>query len=330
MTFDRRTVPVDRQAAFIVAARACAVRMIAEATSLRASVVVLETCERFEVYADSTLAGTMRDGVGAAARELVRDVDVPSRWLSGRAAVRHLYCVASGIDSRIVGEPHILGQVRRALAGAIAQGTCAGELRRVVEGAVQCGRLVRRDVQFSAGRAGYAEQAAEVIASRTAARGRHRVCVIGTGALARAAAVALRRHPSLDRVIVGRHEDRVRALAAAVGAAAASLDALAAGEIAADAVLSAIDPLRPVVSLDVLRRAGASLAVDLGALPAIESSENVAGIELLRLSAFGSPHASDDAIARAETHIDRELNRFSRSCMRARRHLLPRLALVAT
>jgi len=76
--------------------------------------IVLSTCERFEVY-----ALCRRDDVGAVAGAIGHHIgnSVGLERRVGEAAVAHLFSVASGLDSRLIGEPHILGQVSRAAAG---------------------------------------------------------------------------------------------------------------------------------------------------------------------------------------------------------------------
>lgn len=110
--------------------------------------VVLTTCNRVEVYADADngdVSGTHNTLVKAIAAETdlpYATVDGTFRLLGADATVRHLFEVASGLDSAVVGEREIAGQVRRALVEAREAGTATGPLVRLFEGATRAAKDV--------------------------------------------------------------------------------------------------------------------------------------------------------------------------------------------
>src|SRR5262249_32840765 len=113
---------------------------------------VLSTCNRSEVYA---VAGADDVELPSFARRLAREegdeaVDAYLFSLTGEAAVRHLFEVAAGIDSQMVGEPQILGQVREAFASARASGSLGAVLDRLFQRALEVGKRVRSETEIGA------------------------------------------------------------------------------------------------------------------------------------------------------------------------------------
>lgn len=110
--------------------------------------VVLATCNRVEVYADaddgdvSRTHNTLVKAIAAETDLPYATVDGTFRLLGADATVRHLFEVASGLDSAVVGEREIAGQVRRALVEAREAGTATGPLVRLFEGATRTAKDV--------------------------------------------------------------------------------------------------------------------------------------------------------------------------------------------
>ena len=170
--------------------------------------VVLATCNRFEVYVD-TVAPPEADGsapacareatVAAVARASGLSVDAVARSLqtrTGPAVARHLFTVASGLDSMVVGEREVAGQVRRALARARSDGTTSPALERLFQSASSASRAVGARTGLGAtGRSvvGVAlEMTAEELASQGLELAGARVLLVGTGSYAGASLTALR------------------------------------------------------------------------------------------------------------------------------------------
>ncbi|HET7422232.1 MAG TPA: hypothetical protein VFJ92_01650, partial [Gemmatimonadales bacterium] len=129
------------------------------------SAVLLSTCNRCEVYwtGEHDLGQWFEDF--ARARGAGRHHAVTR--LDGSAAVRHLYTVAAGLDSQILGEREILGQVRRAYQAARSAGTSDRVLDAVFVGALTAGRRVRRETLLGRHPASVSSAAVDVAASAT-------------------------------------------------------------------------------------------------------------------------------------------------------------------
>jgi len=111
--------------------------------------MIVSTCNRVEVVANADdkddAATTIRQFLSGYHRCDLRDYESYFYWHRQRDAVRHLFRVASSLDSMILGEPQILGQIKQAFLIAQAAGTLKGTLHDVINQALAVGRRVRRE-----------------------------------------------------------------------------------------------------------------------------------------------------------------------------------------
>jgi glutamyl-tRNA reductase len=193
--------------------------------------VVLATCHRVEIYevADEPAA------------------DGESEVLVNEAAARHLFRVASGLDSAIAGEPQILRQVRAAYA-APTQGLHP-RLRRTFERAMHVGRAIRRATALGVVQRSVGSLAVDHVMRALARPARATVLVIGAGEMGKLAVRALARRVG-EVIVANRDVDRAAAVAAQNGASWCALDGVPLALARADAVISAADSRG-----EVLRRA---------------------------------------------------------------------------
>ena len=236
--------------------------------------VILSTCNRLEFYLLSPDEGTALARV-AAYLETARGI--PARRLaghlycrSGEAAVEHLMRVAGGLESMILGEPQILGQVSRAYAEARDAG-CAGPLlSHLFAAALRCGKRAHSETEIGAHTASLSHAAADLLADRLP-RG-SRVLVVGAGEMAALAAQAVRDHAVGELTFVNRSQGPADALAARFGGHVEPWSRLRDALIETDAVVSATGAPHVVITADdvvaalAARRGRELLLVDL-ALP---------------------------------------------------------------
>lgn len=156
--------------------------------------VVLSTCNRVEIYAESTAPERARDEIVAVlARELGLVPDAADAELSvchDADAARHLFAVACGLESMIIGDEEISGQTRHALHRALAEGTDSPDLVRLFRHAATVSRTVRR--RTGLGGTGRSIMGTALTRAETnRAAGERSALIIGTGAYARVAAAAV-------------------------------------------------------------------------------------------------------------------------------------------
>ena len=200
-----------------------------------AECAALSTCNRTEVYAVCEDAGA---GTEAAARELVAASRISAAELRcahyahhDEHAAAHLFRVAAGLDSMVLGESDVQGQVRAAAELAREEDTLGPLLRGLFRQAVAAGRRVRRETSIACGATSLSSVAVGIALRHHPDLGRRRVLVIGAGRMAAATGHALRRHGAHDVVVANRTPSAARELAAELGGRATGLDALA-GELA--------------------------------------------------------------------------------------------------
>ncbi len=183
--------------------------------------VALCTCLRVEAYL------AVNDPVRCAeavARNVSARAGIPQASLEGRlavrmdrAAVRHLFSVAAGLESMIVGERQILDQLRDAWERERVPGALDPCLDRLFQHAVATGKRVRRDTGIARGGRSVGDTAADLVARNASDLGEAAVAIIGAGAVARATAVALGRRGARRFAVVNRSRDARAALAADLG-----------------------------------------------------------------------------------------------------------------
>jgi glutamyl-tRNA reductase len=281
--------------------------------------LLLSTCNRCELYWWGPADGE------AWFLSLARDRQVSNIRLQrchGMAAVRHLFLVSSGLDSQILGESEILGQVRRAYDAARAAGTTTRELDLIFSAALSTGRRVRRDTLV--GRHPNSVSSASIELGRQYLGGyRARdVVVLGAGEAAEGALRALQSERPSRVTMLTRDPGKGRALAQAWGADMAGWEELNPELQRADLLLVATASPVPVVTAAQLRRAAASragrrlLVMDLAVPRNVEpAARDVEGIELLDLDDLQRiccPAGGTDAgaLAEAEGIVEDELLRL--------------------
>ncbi|MGZ8468541.1 MAG: glutamyl-tRNA reductase [Gemmatirosa sp.] len=285
--------------------------------------LVLSTCNRVEVFvagpraaldgaADRVLA-FLADRAGVTADGLRAYAHVQA----GYAAARHLCRVAAGLDSVMLGETQIVGQLKRAADEARADGTLGGTLQRLTCMALAAGRRARARLAPAIGPTSVAQAAVRAVGGTPALEGRT-VVVLGAGETA-AEVMRLIEHAGARRLVVAnRSADRAVALAARHGAEVAPWDARGAALAAADVILACTGAPLPVVTREQLAGDGAAtrgprLIVDLGVPRNVEPEvSELPGVALWDVDALvGTPGTARDA-EEAEAEAARWAERYER------------------
>jgi len=266
-------------------------------------VMMLSTCNRVEVYAVvdafhgglSAIGAVLAEHSGLTMGELTKHAYV--RY--SEAAVEHLFAVTSGLDSAVVGEQQVLGQVRRAYAAAEAHQTVGRVLHDLAQRALAVGKRVHSETSIDAAGASVVSVALDIAARRLAASGSaagrlsgldgRTAVVIGAGSMGALSAAHLVRAGVRHIHVVNRSLPRAQRLAQSiaeqgVSAQARTLDDLPAALAGADLVISCTGAVRPVVSLADVHHALAASARDELAAPLV-------------LCDLGMPRDIDPAVA---------------------------------
>jgi glutamyl-tRNA reductase len=230
-------------------------------TSDVAGTFVISTCNRVEIYAD---VDRFHGSVAAICELLSQYSGIPTQDLTGNLyvhyeerAVKHLLNVASGLDSMVVGEGQILGQVRTALNAAREHGTLGRALGDVGSAALRAGK--RAHAETGIDRAG-ASLVSVGIETAVAALGRpsltgQRVLVVGAGSMSSLAATTASRAGASRVTVANRTRGHADRLAAAVGGDTTDLAELPGAIADADLVISCTGASGLVITADLVRQA---------------------------------------------------------------------------
>ena len=221
--------------------------------------LVVSTCNRLEVYAEVTkfhggvqeVTERISARTGVAVDELAEHLYVHYE----DRAVQHLFSVAAGLDSMVVGEQQIIGQLRTSLQVAREEGGIGRSLGQLVEHALRTGKRAHTETGIdSAGRSIVSVGVGLALESLGAAEGL-RALVVGAGAMSSLAATVLQRRGVSDITVVNRTPERGERLASSVGGRAVTPDELAQELADADLLVSCTGAVGTVVSAAAIRGA---------------------------------------------------------------------------
>lgn len=214
--------------------------------------LLVSTCNRVELYT------ACDDAVGAieTARRYFRargDADV-DRYLyvhRGGDAVHHAFRVTASLDSMVVGEPQILGQVKDAFAAAEGVGTLGTVLGRCFTRAFAAAKRVRSETGIASGTVSVSSVAVDLARKIFGELRGRRVLLIGAGEMGEAAAKSLANQGS-ELVVVNRSPEKAEALAEACGGVARPYEQLTAELVRADVVITSTSSPRPILTTEVI------------------------------------------------------------------------------
>jgi glutamyl-tRNA reductase len=218
--------------------------------------VAISTCNRSEVYvvtsdalrAETVLLGLLAERGHIRPTELSRHVDSPRNC----DAARHLFRVVSGLESMVVGEAEVQGQVRRAYELALAAGTTGPLLNRLFGAALATGKRVRTETGLGASRTSVSSVAVQLAGETVGDLADREVVIIGAGETAELTAQALAAAGATSVFVANRRADRARALAARFGGRVGSLHDLPDQLAQADVVVTATSSPHHLLEAEVL------------------------------------------------------------------------------
>src|SRR5215204_6324254 len=228
---NHKTAPVEirERLAFNDAACADGLRRLVDGEIVREGLIV-STCNRVEILG-ATTSEQMEFGAGRLAQFLDRSGNLPPGYLekhlyqhTNEDAVRHLFRVASSLDSMVVGEPQVLGQVRHAYSIAVEAGTAGRVLNRLVHHTFRVAKRIRTETGIAASAVSISYMAVELGKKIFDSLKGCTVMLIGAGEMAELSARHLV-NAGVSRVIVAnRTEESARKLADEFGAKIIALE----------------------------------------------------------------------------------------------------------
>lgn len=219
--------------------------------------VILSTCNRTEIYG---LCSDQGESALLFLQHRAGSIPVgPHTYeFQGVAAARHLLKVACGLDSMVVGEPQILGQVRNAQEVAQESGRLGPVLARLFSQSLIAGKRARNETAIGRNAASFSYAGVEVTRSHLGGLAGKTLLLVGAGEMSELAAKTLRDNGIGEILVLSRTSQRARSLAERFGGLAVDSHSLAAALQRADVVISSTDSPRPIIRREIVEAAMAS------------------------------------------------------------------------
>jgi glutamyl-tRNA reductase len=290
--------------------------------------VVISTCNRTEVYlvvgdpvrAEGDVLGLLAQRAGIRPTELAEVIYSPRNC----DAARQLYRVTAGLDSMIVGEAEVQGQVRRAHETAARSGATGPFSNRLFAAALTTGKRVRSETDIGSSRVSIPSVAVDLAISVLGELAERHVVILGAGEMSELMASALAENGAGTVFVANRRADRALSLAQRFGGAVVGLEGLPEELVRADIVLSSTASPHPIVGREELEvvmreRGGRSLlfidiAVPRDIDPACGELEGVSLYDMDDLQAVVARNISsrEEEVPHAEEIVEQEIRRFAR------------------
>ena len=289
---------------------------------------MLSTCNRTEVYlvvgdpvrAESDVLGLLAGRAGIRPTELAEAIYSPRNC----DAARQLYRVTAGLESMIVGEAEIQGQVKRAHEAALAEGSTGPLSNRLFAAALTTGKRVRSETGIGSSRVSVPSVAVEHALSVLGSLQDRHVVIVGAGETSELTARALADQGAGTVFVANRHADRARSLAERFGGSVVGLERLPDQLLAADIVLASTSSPAPIVERDELelvmrqRDGRALLLIDIAVPRDIEAGcGELDGVSLYDIDDLQAVIARNldtraSEVPRAQEIVEEEIHRFAR------------------
>ncbi len=264
-----------------------------------AETVVVSTCNRTEVYVQ---AERFHDAFRDISDSLATLASIPSEDFGDHLyvhyddeAVEHLFHVAAGMDSAVLGEHEILGQVRRAWDQARSETSSGALLNLLFQRAIEAGKRVRNETTIGEATASLSHAAVSLVQDKVDDLSQKNVLLVGTGDLGSGVAAAIARTGVNELQVANRTQAKAVDAAAELSATIVDFDRLASALDQADVVISATGADRHVISVDDVSPRPkdrpllvVDIAVPRDVEPAVDDLANVETLVLTDLQTFAN------------------------------------------
>jgi glutamyl-tRNA reductase len=264
---------------------------------------ILSTCNRTEICGFADNARQLADLLSAEAmgdREAFLEMAYVKR---GSEAIEHLFLVAAGIDSQILGDYEIVGQIKQAVKFARAAGFVGPFLERLVNCVLQSSKAVKNQTELSGGTVSVSFAAIQYIRERHADLSDKRMLLIGIGKIGRNTCRNMVDYLGTRNItLMNRTEGKAAELAAETGVGYASMDRLAGLSATADIILVATNAEHPTLLRTHLEGKGEKLVIDLSIPCNVEKTAgDLPGVVLVNVDELSK--IKDETLQKREAEI---------------------------
>ncbi len=293
-------------------------RLLTEGIAREAAVI--STCNRFEIVSVGGEGGGLRRFFESLLELPEANRDALYQYTDA-SAVRHLYRVSASLDSMLVGEVQILGQVKKAYQRAIEMGSVGSHLHHLFQSAFHVAKKVRTHTDIAQNGVSLSYVAVRLSQQIFSDLSKTSVLIIGSGEMAELAALHLCSHGCRKIMVANRTVERAAELAERFGGLAVSLGDVDRALEDADIVIGSISIDRPILTSASVRSRGGSrplFLIDLGVprnfAPTLADVDNVYLYNIDDLAAIAAENKAlrDAAAKEAEIVIEYGLMQFER------------------
>ena len=237
---------------------------------------VLSTCNRTEIYAVANSAKQLADLLLKVCQGNEEAFSQVAYFKNGGAAIRHLFEVAAGLDSQILGDFEILGQIKMAVKQAKARGFIGAFMERLLNSVMQSSKAVKTNTALSGGTVSVSFAAVQYIKQTIENVSSRKIVVAGTGKIGRTTCKNLVHYLDTHNItLINRTYETADNLATALQLHAAHIENLADEVSGADIIIVSTNASEPVLLKQHLAGKGPKLVIDLSVPCNVEKDAGV-------------------------------------------------------
>lgn len=225
---------------------------------------VLSTCNRTEIYGFAANAEALIHSLCAQTQGSVETFKEIAYVKKGISAIEHLFDVGAGLDSQILGDYEIVGQLKQAIKFSKEKGFVGAYMERLINGVLQTSKQIRTNTELSGGTVSVSFAAIQYIKETIADISSKKILLIGTGKIGRNTCKNLVDYLDTKNItLVNRTQSKAAELAAELGLMYAPVEALDEQVQLADIILVATNSAEPIIIKDHLENSSTKLIIDL-------------------------------------------------------------------
>lgn len=279
--------------------------------------IVLSTCNRTEIYG---FAESVSDLAGLLCTQTQGSIDTFNKMAyvkKGFKAIEHLFCVAAGLDSQILGDYEIVGQIKQAFKYSKENHFVGAYMERLVNEVLKSSKLIRTNTELSGGSISVSFAAVQYIKEKVANIANKKILLLGTGKIGGNTCKNLVDYLQTKNItLINRTEDKAAKLAIELGLRYAAMDELSKHVDEADIILVATNSADPVILESHIINSSDKLIIDLSIPYNVEkSAQDLAHITLVNVDELSkikdeTLHKRIGEIPKAKAIIADHINEF--------------------
>ena len=234
---------------------------------------ILSTCNRTEIYGFAENVSNLSSLLCSQTKGSLDRFNEMAYVNNGNQAIEHLFNVAAGLDSQILGDYEIVGQIKQAVKFSKEHNFIGAYLERLVNGVLQCSKSIRTSTALSGGTVSVSFAAVQYIKEKIDTIADKKILLLGTGKIGRNTCKNLVDYLATKNItLINRTEEKAAELATELGLRYGSMDDLPKHIHESDIILVATNAVEPVIATSHLINSGQKLIIDLSIPYNVEKS----------------------------------------------------------